>query len=253
MERHKKRHHYDEKKSSKYHKITSEAHVHEDEHENIRKKQIINQDTYKGRDVYDGKEDEKSKPSFCNRVYLNKTDPDFPWTEYRSTLNKIFFYDKGKIKSGMTEISIVEEAARAYGDKSNKWIILPLHSTLSIEDQDKASSIEESLQNLKSQDSSLLPEDYVKHYLVDLEDKYLQYVQKHWTCPSCGKEMVATVLDQIRHKETCEAQNEKITDTSEELNKGPPKKPYFCPSCQEELQLTLPEILRHKRSHTSSS
>ncbi|GBL93068.1 putative ATP-dependent RNA helicase DHX34 [Araneus ventricosus] len=89
--------------------------------------------------------------------------------------------------------------------------------------------------------------------LVDLEDKYLQYVQKHWTCPSCGKEMVATVLDQIRHKETCVAQNETIADTSEEPNKGPPKKSYFCPTCQEELQLTLPEILRHKRSHTSSS
>ncbi|CAL1264449.1 unnamed protein product [Larinioides sclopetarius] len=89
--------------------------------------------------------------------------------------------------------------------------------------------------------------------LVDLEDKYLQYVQKHWTCPSCEKEMVATVLDQIRHKETCEAQKEKNVDTSEESSKGPPKKPYFCPTCQEELQLTLPEILRHKRSHTTSS
>ena len=39
--------------------------------------------------------------------------------------------------SGMTEISIVEEAAKAYAEKTNKWIILPLHSTLSLEEQDK--------------------------------------------------------------------------------------------------------------------
>lgn len=43
--------------------------------------------------------------------------------------------------SGMTEISIVEEAAKAYGDKSGRWIILPLHSTLSLEEQDKVSII----------------------------------------------------------------------------------------------------------------
>ncbi|GFS52184.1 probable ATP-dependent RNA helicase DHX34 [Trichonephila clavipes] len=89
--------------------------------------------------------------------------------------------------------------------------------------------------------------------LVDLEDKYLQYIQKHWTCPSCGKEMVATILDQIRHKETCEGQNEKTIDAPEETNKGPPKKSYYCSVCEKELLLTLPEILRHKRSHSSSS
>ncbi|GFT13178.1 probable ATP-dependent RNA helicase DHX34 [Nephila pilipes] len=89
--------------------------------------------------------------------------------------------------------------------------------------------------------------------LVDLEDKYLQYIQKHWTCLSCGKEMVATILDQIRHKETCEGQNEKSIDVPEETNKGPPKKSYFCQACQKEFLLTLPDILRHKRSHSSSS
>ncbi|GIZ01357.1 probable ATP-dependent RNA helicase DHX34, partial [Caerostris extrusa] len=89
--------------------------------------------------------------------------------------------------------------------------------------------------------------------LVDLEDKFLQYIQKPWTCSFCEKEMMATVLDQIRHKEMCEAQNEKNVETPEESNKGPPKKSYFCPTCQEELLLTLPEILRHKRNHSSQS
>ncbi|KFM63256.1 putative ATP-dependent RNA helicase DHX34, partial [Stegodyphus mimosarum] len=43
--------------------------------------------------------------------------------------------------SGMTEISIVEEAAKLYAEKTNKWIVLPLHSTLSLEEQDKVFDI----------------------------------------------------------------------------------------------------------------
>lgn len=39
--------------------------------------------------------------------------------------------------SGMSEISTVVEAANQYNEKTQNWIILPLHSTLSIADQDK--------------------------------------------------------------------------------------------------------------------
>lgn len=39
--------------------------------------------------------------------------------------------------SGMSEISTVVEAAREYTEKTKSWIVLPLHSSLSIEDQDK--------------------------------------------------------------------------------------------------------------------
>jgi HrpA-like RNA helicase len=39
--------------------------------------------------------------------------------------------------SGMTEIMAVVEAARMYAEKSQQWIILPLHSALSISEQDK--------------------------------------------------------------------------------------------------------------------
>lgn len=39
--------------------------------------------------------------------------------------------------SGLNEIETVVEAAREYAEKSNNWIVLPLHSTLSIADQDK--------------------------------------------------------------------------------------------------------------------
>lgn len=39
--------------------------------------------------------------------------------------------------SGMSEISAVVDAAREYAQRTRRWIILPLHSSLSVEDQDK--------------------------------------------------------------------------------------------------------------------
>ena len=39
--------------------------------------------------------------------------------------------------SGLNEITAVEEAAREYAQQNKRWIILPLHSTLSVADQDK--------------------------------------------------------------------------------------------------------------------
>ena len=39
--------------------------------------------------------------------------------------------------SGMSEISAVVNAAKEYAQQSRRWIILPLHSSLSVEEQDK--------------------------------------------------------------------------------------------------------------------
>ena len=39
--------------------------------------------------------------------------------------------------SGMAEIEAVVEAGNEYAQKTKRWIMLPLHSSLSIEDQDK--------------------------------------------------------------------------------------------------------------------
>ncbi|XP_057306625.1 probable ATP-dependent RNA helicase DHX34 isoform X2 [Hydractinia symbiolongicarpus] len=55
------------------------------------------------------------------------------FVEYRSS-------ERGDLlifMSGMSEISTVVEAAREYTEKTKSWIVLPLHSSLSIEDQDK--------------------------------------------------------------------------------------------------------------------
>ena len=39
--------------------------------------------------------------------------------------------------SGMAEIMAVVEAAQMYAQKTQRWIILPLHSALSVAEQDK--------------------------------------------------------------------------------------------------------------------
>lgn len=39
--------------------------------------------------------------------------------------------------SGMNEITAVEEVVREYAQQNQRWIVLPLHSTLSIAEQDK--------------------------------------------------------------------------------------------------------------------
>ena len=46
--------------------------------------------------------------------------------------------------SGMAEIASVVEAAKEYALKTKSWIVLPLHSSLSIEDQDKVCSVRSS-------------------------------------------------------------------------------------------------------------
>jgi HrpA-like RNA helicase len=41
----------------------------------------------------------------------------------------------------MSEISAVVDAAEEYAQQTQKWIVLPLHSALSIEEQDKVNII----------------------------------------------------------------------------------------------------------------
>jgi len=43
--------------------------------------------------------------------------------------------------SGMAEIQGVMEAAQSYAQEAQRWIVLPLHSALSLEEQDKVSHL----------------------------------------------------------------------------------------------------------------
>lgn len=40
----------------------------------------------------------EDKDASSSKEYLEFCDPDFPWMDHRSTLNKIYFGTKGKIK-----------------------------------------------------------------------------------------------------------------------------------------------------------
>lgn len=39
--------------------------------------------------------------------------------------------------SGMSEIMAVVEAAKMYAQNTKRWIVMPLHGTLSVDEQDK--------------------------------------------------------------------------------------------------------------------
>ena len=41
--------------------------------------------------------------------------------------------------SGMTDIAALLQETRAYAQKTGHWIIIPLHSALSVEEQDRVS------------------------------------------------------------------------------------------------------------------
>jgi len=59
---------------------------------------------------------------------LQLIDSKYPETERGDLL--IFL-------SGLTEITKVVDAAREYAERNNRWVVLPLHSTLSLAEQDK--------------------------------------------------------------------------------------------------------------------
>lgn len=61
-------------------------------------------------------------------IWFHKSDIGFSESERGDLL--IFL-------SGMSEIQIVVDAAQQYNEKTQGWIVLPLHSSLSIADQDK--------------------------------------------------------------------------------------------------------------------
>ncbi|XP_013779441.2 probable ATP-dependent RNA helicase DHX34 [Limulus polyphemus] len=94
----------------------------------------------------------------------------------------------------------------------------------------------------------------VKTYLtynciLDVDQTTLQYIQKPWLCPKCHQELTLSVLDQVRHQEQCQANENDEEEAQKRLSMNSLKKAFFCSECQEELFLTSTEMLRHKKSH----
>uniref|UniRef100_H2ZFU6 RNA helicase n=1 Tax=Ciona savignyi TaxID=51511 RepID=H2ZFU6_CIOSA len=78
-----------------------------------------------------GNRSNKLEPRPYVRI-LQKIDKKYPSSERGDLL--IFL-------PGMQEITTVEEAAKTYSEELKNWIVLPLHSTLSIEEQNKVFDI----------------------------------------------------------------------------------------------------------------
>ena len=79
----------------------------------------------------DSKSSSKIDPSPFIRV-MSMIDKKYPENERGDML--IFL-------SGLSDIQTVYEAAKEYANETKRWVILPLHSTLSIEDQEKVFDI----------------------------------------------------------------------------------------------------------------
>ncbi|XP_076640084.1 putative ATP-dependent RNA helicase DHX34 [Colletes latitarsis] len=73
--------------------------------------------------------------------YKNDRFNPSPYIQIMQLIDKKYPVDeKGDLLiflSGMSEITAVVDAAKEYSQKKNNWIVLPLHSTLSISEQDK--------------------------------------------------------------------------------------------------------------------
>ncbi|KAH3837771.1 probable ATP-dependent RNA helicase DHX34 [Dreissena polymorpha] len=80
---------------------------------------------------YDTSKSERLDPSPYLRI-MQRIEKKYPKTERGDLL--IFL-------SGLSEIMSVVEAARAYAQQTKSWIILPLHSALSVEEQEKVFDI----------------------------------------------------------------------------------------------------------------
>ncbi|XP_023240234.1 probable ATP-dependent RNA helicase DHX34 [Centruroides sculpturatus] len=99
----------------------------------------------------------------------------------------------------------------------------------------------------------LILRDYLTYNcLSDIDQSHLQYLQKHWKCPRCEQEMLVTLLEQIRHQEKCQKENEKQSMDDDYSKMDPLKKEFNCQKCQKVLYLTAVEILKHKQKHLSS-
>ncbi|XP_066590433.1 probable ATP-dependent RNA helicase DHX34 [Prorops nasuta] len=74
-------------------------------------------------------------------TYKNNRFNPSPYIQIMQMIDKKYSVEeKGDLLiflSGMSEITAVVDAAKEYSQKKNNWIVLPLHSTLSIADQDK--------------------------------------------------------------------------------------------------------------------
>ena len=85
---------------------------------------------------------------------------------------------------------------------------------------------------------------------------------KHWNCPRCGKSMVVTIAEKLRHEDECRQQEDKdtlekkikegggaaLSASSQRVAEGL-RKDFLCDKCKKTFSFTVTEVLKHVRGH----
>ncbi|XP_065837116.1 probable ATP-dependent RNA helicase DHX34 [Oscarella lobularis] len=94
------------------------------------------------------------------------------------------------------------------------------------------------------------------------ESDYGGALMKHWNCPRCGKSMVVTIAEKLRHEDECRQQEDKdtlekkikegggaaLSASSQRVAEGL-RKDFLCDKCKKTFSFTVTEVLKHVRGH----
>ncbi|XP_063963631.1 probable ATP-dependent RNA helicase DHX34 isoform X2 [Lytechinus pictus] len=92
----------------------------------------------------------------------------------------------------------------------------------------------------------------------NLDSSYTSVLRKHWTCPTCERGLVVTLMERLQHEADCSAGI--VEDSTKSVELGSPsstqkqgmeslRRLYECSMCKETFSFTSSEIIKHKRAH----
>ncbi|XP_071481519.1 probable ATP-dependent RNA helicase DHX34, partial [Diadema antillarum] len=93
-----------------------------------------------------------------------------------------------------------------------------------------------------------------------MESSYTAVLRKHWTCPTCERGLVVTLVERLQHEAECSA-GISAEDSENLLQLATPssshkagmeslRRQYDCPDCNETFSFTSSEIMKHRRAHS---
>ncbi|XP_041476446.1 probable ATP-dependent RNA helicase DHX34 isoform X3 [Lytechinus variegatus] len=92
----------------------------------------------------------------------------------------------------------------------------------------------------------------------NLDSSYTSVLRKHWTCPTCERGLVVTLMERLQHEADCSAGIVEDSTKSVELGSSSStqkqgmeslRRLYECSMCKETFSFTSSEIIKHKRAH----
>lgn len=91
----------------------------------------------------------------------------------------------------------------------------------------------------------------------DGEAEFSCFMQKHWTCPQCGKQLIVTLAQRLQHEQQCiigeHSDKKDEPRVVQDAKLDPLRKPYHCSICDKDYKFTTAEIFKHKKACSSQS